>query len=95
MVSIYQERRDLLCNGLIDLGFKLDKPKATFYVWVEVPQGFNSTSFSLLLIEKCGIVTTPGIGFGPHGEGYFRMALTVDLEQTRLALERLSAKPWE
>ncbi|MGA1839366.1 MAG: LL-diaminopimelate aminotransferase [bacterium] len=94
-VSIYQERRDLLCNGLTDLGFKLDKPMATFYVWVEVPQGFNSTSFSLLLLEKCGIVTTPGIGFGSHGEGYFRIALTVDLEQTGKALERLSKKPWE
>jgi LL-diaminopimelate aminotransferase len=94
-VSIYQERRDLLCNGLIDLGFKLDKPMATFYVWVEVPQGFNSTSFSLLLLEKCGIVTTPGVGFGPHGEGYFRIALTVDLEQTSKALERLSERPWE
>ncbi|MGA1865228.1 MAG: LL-diaminopimelate aminotransferase [bacterium] len=94
-VSIYQERRDLLCSGLTDLGFKLDKPSATFYVWVEVPQGFNSTSYSLLLLEKCGIVTTPGVGFGSHGEGYFRIALTVDIEQTGRVLERLSKKPWE
>ena len=50
MVSIYQERRDALCNGLEELGFQFDKPKATFYVWVEVPQGFNAASFSLLLL---------------------------------------------
>ncbi|MBN2374399.1 LL-diaminopimelate aminotransferase [bacterium] len=95
MSSIYQERRDLLCQGLEDLGLKLDRPKATFYVWVETPEGFNSTEFSLLLLNKCGIVCTPGVGFGIHGEGYFRIALTVDLEHTGRALERLSQRPWE
>ncbi|MGA1790732.1 MAG: LL-diaminopimelate aminotransferase [bacterium] len=95
MVSVYQERRDLLCDGLLELGFKLNKPKATFYLWIEVPQGFNSTSFSLLLLEKCGIVTTPGVGFGPHGEGYFRMTLTIDVRQIEKVLDRLKKKPWE
>ncbi|MGA1795396.1 MAG: LL-diaminopimelate aminotransferase [bacterium] len=95
MVSIYQERRDLLCDGLMELGFRLEKPKATFYVWIEVPHGYNSTSFCQFLLEKCGIVTTPGVGFGPHGEGYFRIALTVDLDRIHTALERLQTKPWE
>ncbi len=89
-VSIYQERRDLLCKGLEAIGLKFEKPRATFYVWVEVPQGFNSTSFSGLLLDKCGIVCTPGIGFGSYGDGYVRMALTVDIENINKLLERLN-----
>jgi LL-diaminopimelate aminotransferase len=79
----------------MELGLKLEKPKTTFYLWIEVPQGFNSTSFSLLLLEKCGIVCTPGVGFGSHGEGYIRMALTVEIDQIQNTLQRLKAKPWE
>lgn len=94
-VSIYQERRDIFCNGLSSLGLKFEKPKATFYVWVQVPDGYNSTSFCSLLLEKCGIVCTPGVGFGEYGEGYIRFALTVNNETIEHLLERLNRRPWE
>jgi LL-diaminopimelate aminotransferase len=87
---ILQERRDLLISGLKKLGYTVDAPKATFYVWLPVPAGFSSTSFTALLLEKAGIVTTPGNGFGLPGEGYVRLALTVDKPRIEEALSRLA-----
>ena len=75
MRAIYTERRDVVVAGLAKLGLKTISPKATFYVWVEVPKGYDSAGFVAHLLEKCGICTTPGNGFGGPGEGYFRMAL--------------------
>lgn len=89
MRTIYTERRDVLVRGLQDLGLKMDVPKATFYVWIEVPSGQTSASFSALLLEKAGIMATPGNGFGAPGEGYVRMALTVAKERLQEAVERL------
>ena len=89
MRSLYTERRDVLVEGLHKLGLKAEKPKATFYVWIEVPEGYTSASFVAHLLEKCGIVTTPGNGFGDPGEGFFRMALTVPRERLQEALVRM------
>jgi LL-diaminopimelate aminotransferase len=89
MRDIYTERRDVLVRGLHDLGLRMDIPKATFYVWIEVPSGQTSASFSQLLLEKIGIVATPGNGFGAPGEGYIRMALTVSKERLQEAVERM------
>lgn len=61
MNAIYQERRDVLCEGLTKIGWKSSKPKATFYVWVNVPNGYDSRSFSALLLDKADIVATPGV----------------------------------
>lgn len=94
-VSIYQERRDLLCDGLMDLGLEFSRPKATFYIWIDVPMGFTSPTFSLFMLEKLGIVCTPGIGFGRYGEGYIRMALTVGKEKIDELLMRMEKRPWE
>jgi len=88
---IYQERRDLLCEGLLKIGWKVTPPKSTFYVWVPVPQGKKSAPFARELLEKHNIVVTPGIGFGPSGEGYVRFALTVPVERIRTALSRLKS----
>lgn len=88
---IYQERRDLLCEGLLKMGWKVTPPKSTFYVWVPVPQGKKSAPFSRELLEKRNIVVTPGIGFGPSGESYVRFALTVPVERIRTALSRLKS----
>ncbi|MGQ9499789.1 MAG: LL-diaminopimelate aminotransferase [Dissulfurimicrobium sp.] len=89
MRKVYSERRDTLVNGLRRLGINVPFPKATFYVWVPVPKDYTSQSFSGLLLEKAGIVCTPGNGFGAPGEGYVRMALTVGIERLKEVLSRL------
>ncbi|MBI5025399.1 MAG: aminotransferase class I/II-fold pyridoxal phosphate-dependent enzyme, partial [Nitrospirae bacterium] len=85
----YQERRDVLFDGLLSLGIELEKPKATFYMWGNVPNGFNSTSFVAHMLDKAGILATPGNGFGTPGEGYVRFALTAPVERIRESVERL------
>ena len=89
MRQTYAERRDILVAGLRSAGFSMEKPPATFYLWVEVPQGYTSAGFASLLLTEAGIVTTPGNGFGAAGEGYVRMALTVDRERIREAVKRI------
>ncbi len=90
MRRIYTERRDVLVAGLKKLGISVEAPKATFYVWFEVPSGYTSATFASLLLEKSGIVATPGNGFGAPGEGYVRMALTVSKERLGEAVERMA-----
>ena len=87
--AIYQERRDILVDGLNGLGWNLQKPKATFYVWAPVPKGYTSESFTELMLDKAGVVITPGTGYGQNGAGYFRMALTIEKERIREALNRI------
>jgi len=89
MRQTYTERRDILVAGLRSIGLSVEKPRATFYLWVEVPQGYTSAGFASLLLTEAGIVTTPGNGFGTAGEGYVRMALTVGRERIREAVERI------
>jgi LL-diaminopimelate aminotransferase len=88
--EIYQERRDILYTGLKQLGMNLIKPKATFYLWAKTPSGFDSLGFVMHLLNKTGVLTTPGNGFGKYGEGYIRFALTVTAEKTKQAIERIS-----
>jgi len=85
----YQERRDILFDGLTGLGFRLKRPEATFYLWSKVPSGFNSTAFAAHLLEKTGVLGTPGVGFGGPGEGYIRFALTQSSERIEEAVERI------
>lgn len=91
MRAVYRERRDTLVDGLSALGFAVEKPKATFYVWISVPKGQTSASFASALLSDVGIVMTPGTGFGQHGEGYIRAALTVDVSRIKEAVERIAA----
>ena len=86
---IYQERRDILVEGLQKLGYDVEPPKASFYVWLPVPEGMTSMGFTTHLLEKAGIVTIPGNGLGTPGEGYVRLALTVPKERIKEALRRL------
>ncbi len=88
MRAIFQERRDVLCDGLTSLGIKVEKPKATFYMWAEVPAGYTSVSFVDHLLSA-GVVVTPGSGFGSMGEGYFRMTFTLDKARISEAIERV------
>jgi LL-diaminopimelate aminotransferase len=86
---IYQERRDVLVGALREMGFDVEAPKATFYLWVPVPKGFTSKSFSAEILVKAGVVLTPGSGFGAAGEGYVRAAFTVRVERIREAMDRI------
>lgn len=87
--DIYQQRRDALYQGLKDAGMEVQKPGATFYLWARVPEGFNSADYATRLLERAGVLATPGNGFGESGEGYIRFALTVPVERLREAVERI------
>ncbi len=88
-ISIYKERRDLFVDGLRKLGLECDKPRATFYLWLAVPDGHTSASFADLLLDKASVVCTPGPSFGIHGEGFVRFALTKPIERISEALDRM------
>jgi len=89
MCQLYQKRRDILVGGLQSLGWKVIKPKATFYLWLKIPGNLDSISFAARLLKEADIVVTPGVGFGKYGEGYIRMALTMPEERIKEALQRL------
>lgn len=86
----YQKRRDVLYEGLKRLGLHAMKPQATFYLWAKVPEGYDSSGFVAHLLEKAGVMITPGVGFGQAGEGYVRFALTVEVERIKEAVERIA-----
>lgn len=90
MCKMYASRRDLLVKGLEGLGWKINSPKATFYLWCKIPNKMDSISMCNLLMQKAGIVATPGVGFGKYGEGYVRFALTVNEKRIKEAVKRLS-----
>lgn len=92
VIKIYEERRDALVDGLNKIGWTVGKPKATFYVWTRVPARYTSATFAKALLDKADIVATPGNGFGEHGEGYIRFALTVDKKRIKEAVERIAKK---
>ncbi len=85
----YQERRDVVVAGLKALGWEVDVPKGAFFVWAPVPRGLDSRTFAARLLEEAGCVVTPGVGFGPSGEGFYRIALTIDAKRLHEAMERL------
>lgn len=75
----YERRRDALCGSMTRIGWRMEKPEATMFVWAEIPEGFaDSTSFAMELVEKSGVLVTPGNAFGPSGEGFVRLALVQD-----------------
>lgn len=87
--KIYQERRDILVDGLRAVGLECEKPRATFYVWVSVPKGLSSAEFTAKLLDEAGVVTTPGNGFGAPGEGYVRFTVCVDKTRLKEVAERI------
>src|SRR3954454_1540170 len=84
-----QRRRDAAVTALQQAGFKVEAPQAAMYLWVPLPLGVASAEFARLALEETGVVVLPGSGFGPAGEGFFRIALTVGAERLRMAAERL------
>ena len=89
--GVYRERRDILGGHLERAGFSFAMPRATFYFWVRTPGVRGSMEFCRSLLEECGVVATPGIGFGEMGEGYFRLSITADTETVREAGRRIEA----
>ncbi len=87
--EMYRERRDVVIKGLREEGWPIEPPRGTFYIWAPVPKGYTSQDFVTHLLEETGVVVTPGRGFGEHGEGYFRIALTVDKVRMKEAMERI------
>jgi LL-diaminopimelate aminotransferase len=89
MNEIYARRRDLAVRTLREIGVEVEPPKGTIYVWAPVPEGHDSASFAELVLEEAAVVISPGSLYGPSGEGFFRISLTVPDERLTEALERM------
>jgi len=87
--AIYQRRRDRLVAALAGMGLAVRPPKASLYLWARLPEGRTSLEFASRLLDDIGVVVTPGIGYGPHGEGYVRLSLTLPDERLEEGLRRL------
>jgi LL-diaminopimelate aminotransferase len=87
--EIYHQRHLRVAAVFNGLGWNVTPPKATFYVWAPVPKGYDSISFAGHVLDQVGVNITPGVGFGPHGEGYFRLSVTAPDRRLDEALERL------
>jgi len=86
----YKPRRNILCDGLSAIGWPVDRSKATMFVWAKLPQKFeNAEQFALELLERSGVLVTPGSAFGPSGEGHVRLALVQDEEEMRYAIHAI------
>ncbi len=92
IVELHRKRRDVLVNGLNKIGWKVEKPKGTMFVWAPIPDEFRtmgSLEFSKLLIQECKVAVSPGIGFGEYGDGHVRFALVENEQRIRQALRGL------
>jgi len=88
--DIYQRRRDLIVDTLNKMGLEAKPPKASLYIWAKVPTGFTSVEFANDLLEKVGVVVTPGVGYGRSGEGYVRLSLTIPDASLLKGLSRMA-----
>lgn len=87
----YEKRRDILVEGLNAIGWKIEKPKATMFVWAKIPEPFTSSEeFTKQLLKKAGVLVTPGSAFGPSGEGHVRMALVQNEEDMQYAIQSIA-----
>ena len=89
IVANYERRRDLAISMLNSLGWNIKKTIATMYLWLKVPNGYNSKEFCKYVLDKTGVVLTPGIAFGHYSDGYFRLSLVQPDEKIKEALLRL------
>jgi LL-diaminopimelate aminotransferase len=88
--ALFKKRRDRIAKRLEDLGFKFQLPRASYYFWVHIPEPYTSSvEFCADLLEKQGLVVTPGIGYGPSGETFFRVSMTAPDATIDQGLERL------
>jgi LL-diaminopimelate aminotransferase len=87
--DVYARRHRLVADTLNDLGWKIKPPRATFYVWAPVPKGYDSIGFASHVLDEVGVNITPGVGFGAHGEGYFRLSVTAPDARLEEAMARM------
>ncbi len=92
MCRVYRRRRDLLVTALRTVGMHVDPPKGTIYLWVPVPDGYTSASFTQQVLEQADVVVTPGAAYGPSGEGYVRLSLTVPDDRLGEAVRRIEER---
>ena len=87
--DIYKERRDILCDGLNKIGWEVEKPKATMFVWAKIPEKFKmeSVEFSKLLLNECDVAVSPGVGFGQYGDSYVRFSLIENRQRINQAVK--------
>jgi alanine-synthesizing transaminase len=89
----YQQRRDVLCDGLTRLGWTINKPRATMFVWAKIPEPWasqmGSLDFALKLLEEADVAVSPGAGFGPAGEGHLRLALVENENRLKQAVRQI------
>ena len=87
--DMYKERRDVLCDGLNKIGWEVEKPKATMFVWAKIPDKFKmkSIEFSKLLLNECDVAVSPGIGFGQYGDSYVRFSLIENIQRINQAVK--------
>jgi LL-diaminopimelate aminotransferase len=89
MATLYSRRRDAVLGALAEIGIEIEPPKGTIYIWAPVPAGKTSTSFAEEVLERAAVVVSPGSAYGPNGEGFFRISLTVPDERLAEAVERM------
>ena len=92
--SIYQSRRDTLCDGLNRIGWEIQPPEGTMFVWAKIPEPYahmGSIDFASWLVTEAKVATSPGIGFGPGGEGYVRFALIENEQRTNQAIRQIKS----
>jgi LL-diaminopimelate aminotransferase len=89
MSALYERRRDLVVGALREIGVEVTAPKGTIYIWAPVPEGHTSASYCEMVLEESAVVVSPGGSYGPNGEGFFRISLTVGDERLTEAVERL------
>jgi LL-diaminopimelate aminotransferase len=89
MSAVYQRRRDLVIDALREIGVDVQPTKGTIYVWAPVPEGHTSASYCELVLEESGVVVSPGSSYGPNGEGFFRISLTIGDDRLTEAVERI------
>ena len=87
--SVYQRRRDKLVKALNSIGLRARLPKASFYIWARIPQGYTSVDFTTELLDKANVAVTPGVGYGSVGEGYIRLSLTLPDDRLEAGISRL------
>jgi len=87
--DVYAKRHKIVANTLNELGWNIKPPRATFYVWAPVPDGYDSIGFASHVLDEVGVNITPGVGFGAHGEGYFRLSVTAPDARLEEAMARM------
>lgn len=88
---VYKERIEVMIAALKDIGIQVEKPKGTFFIWAPVPWGMTSAQFAEKMLDEAGVIITPGNAFGPSGEGFFRISLSVDTNRLKEAAERMKS----